>query len=61
VRAVVAAVARRRGRVDPPAHASDDDVVDPFRRPWKTYELSAAQIDPAVDQVVRVIGGAIDR
>jgi protein-tyrosine phosphatase len=60
VRAVVAAVALRRGRVGPPASAADDDVVDPFRRGWKTYELSAAQIDPAVDQVVRIIGGALD-
>lgn len=56
LRAAVAAVAGQRGLVLPPADPADDDVVDPYQRSWSTYELSAAQLDPAIDQVVRVVG-----
>lgn len=55
VRAAGAAVAGQRGLTLGPAEAEDDDVIDPFRRSWATYELSGAQIDPAIEQVVRVI------
>jgi protein-tyrosine phosphatase len=41
--------------VDLPADAADDDVIDPYRRSWKTYELTASQLVPAVDEVVRVL------
>ncbi|MDQ1218357.1 MULTISPECIES: arsenate reductase/protein-tyrosine-phosphatase family protein [Microbacterium] len=55
LRAAVAAVAGQRGLVLPPADPADDDVIDPYRRSWATYETSAAQLDPAIDQVVRVV------
>ncbi|MDF2916465.1 MAG: protein tyrosine phosphatase [Microbacterium sp.] len=58
LRAAVAAVAGQRGLVLPPADPTDDDVVDPYRRSWSTYETSAAQLDPAIDQVVRVVAVA---
>ncbi|WP_458040794.1 MULTISPECIES: arsenate reductase/protein-tyrosine-phosphatase family protein [Bacteria] len=51
----VAHVASQRGLVDLPADAADDDVIDPYRRSWKTYELTASQLVPAVDEVVRVL------
>jgi protein-tyrosine phosphatase len=36
----------------------DDDVIDPYGRSWQTYELSAAQLTPALEQVVRVLQSA---
>jgi protein-tyrosine phosphatase len=55
VRAAVGEVALRRGMAALPVDAADDDVIDPFRRSWEAYELSAGQIAPAVDEVVRVM------
>ena len=55
LRAVAALVASRRGMVTVPARPESDDVVDPYRRSWATYELSAGQLIPAVDEVVRVV------
>lgn len=55
VRAVAFELASRRGVVAPPEDPDDDDVIDPFRRPWATYQLSGAQLAPAVDEVVRVL------
>ncbi|GAA2002716.1 low molecular weight phosphatase family protein [Microbacterium ulmi] len=55
VRAAAAAVASHRGLVLTPGDPSDDDVVDPYRRSWATYQRSAAQLDPAVDAVVRTL------
>lgn len=55
VRAAAAVVASRRGRGILPAHPDDDDVIDPFRRSWETYERSAAQLVPALDDVLRVL------
>lgn len=55
LRLAMAHVAAMRSEAEPPADASDDDVVDPYRRSWKTYELSASQLVPAVDEVVRVL------
>jgi len=55
VRAVAVAVASRRGLVPPPLDPADDDVIDPYRRSWATYERSAAQLVPAVHEVVRVL------
>lgn len=55
VRAAVGAVAAMRGASAPPADPADDDVIDPYRRSWATYQLSASQLAPALDQVVRVL------
>lgn len=52
---VVALVASRKGQIGPPASTEDDDVVDPYRRSDETYERSAAQLVPAVDEVARVL------
>ncbi len=52
--AVLQHLAGRRGLVAPPADPTDDDVVDPYRRSIDTYELSAAQLDPALAQVIRL-------
>ncbi len=61
MRAAVRAVSGMRGSVRPPVDPSDDDVVDPYRRPWSTYQRSAAQLMPAIDQVTRVLQLAITR
>ncbi|MDT0141484.1 low molecular weight phosphatase family protein [Microbacterium sp. PRC9] len=58
-RAAVAAVAAQRGMSAPPADLADDDVIDPYRRSWETYQRSASQLVPAVDQVVRVMSIAM--
>ncbi|RFA08325.1 hypothetical protein B7R54_03115 [Subtercola boreus] len=55
LRAVVRVVAGMRGQVDQPADPTDDDVVDPYRRSGETYRLSASQLVPAVDTVIRVL------
>jgi protein-tyrosine phosphatase len=49
VRAAATLVAARRGMVLPPRQPEDDDVIDPYGRSWQTYELSAAQLTPALD------------
>ena len=54
--AMLRVVASRRGTVIPPA-AEDDDVIDPYRRSPRTYELSAAQLTaalPAVERLARL-------
>jgi len=58
-RAAVGAVAAQRGMSAPPADPVEDDVIDPYRRSWETYQLSASQLVPAVDQVVRVMSIAM--
>lgn len=59
VRAALALLSVRRGEVDPPADPTDDDVIDPFRRSWETYQLSAQQLVPGIDEVVRVLRAAL--
>lgn len=59
VRALTAAVASQRGLVIPPADPADDDVIDPYARSWQTYELSASQLEPAVDSTVRALRLAV--
>ncbi|MFE1645842.1 low molecular weight phosphatase family protein [Microbacterium sp. P01] len=59
VRAVAALVASRRGLVLPPDDPTDDDVIDPYRRSWSTYQLSASQLEPATREVVRVLRDAL--
>jgi len=58
-RAAVVAVAAQRGMSAPPTDPAEDDVIDPYRRSWETYQLSASQLVPAVDQVVRVMSIAM--
>lgn len=55
LRAASALLAGQRGLLVPPADPLDDDVVDPYGRSRATYELSGAQLDPAIDQVERVV------
>ncbi|WP_091230747.1 low molecular weight phosphatase family protein [Microbacterium sp. 3J1] len=55
LRAGVAAVAARRGMTAPPSTPDDDDIVDPYRRSWATYERAGEQLVPAIDQVERVV------
>lgn len=55
LRAAAMAVAGRRGLVPPPADPADDDVIDPYRRDWDVYRLSADQLVPALGQVERVV------
>jgi protein-tyrosine phosphatase len=59
LRAASALLAGQRGLVLPPDDLADDDVIDPYRRSWETYELSAAQLDPTIDQIERVIRLAV--
>lgn len=55
LRGILRHLSSLRGRVSPPRDAADDDVVDPFGRSWNTYQLSAAQLVPAVDEVARLV------
>ena len=41
------------------ADTTEDDVVDPYRRSWETYQRSAAQLVPAIDEVARVVRLAV--
>ncbi|MDR6691216.1 protein-tyrosine phosphatase [Microbacterium sp. 1154] len=47
-------MASRRGTL-PPVAAEDDDVVDPYRRSSRTYELSEAQLLSALPSVERLV------
>ncbi len=55
---VVALVASRKGQSGVPVSAEDDDVIDPYRRSDETYERSAEQLVPAVEEVARVLRAA---
>ena len=52
--AVTALVTQQRGST-PLVPVQDDDVIDPYRRSRETYEKSAGQLVPAVDEVARVL------
>nr|WP_307330808.1 low molecular weight phosphatase family protein [Microbacterium sp. SORGH_AS_1204] len=52
---VLAAVAARRGFVEAPANASDDDVIDPYLQPIDVYERCGEELGPAIDAVERVV------
>ncbi|WP_240747149.1 low molecular weight phosphatase family protein [Microbacterium sp. K24] len=39
--------------------ADDDDVIDPYRRSRETYERSASQLVPPLDEVERIVRVAI--
>lgn len=55
VRAMSAAVASQRGLVVSPAELTADDVIDPYGRSQRTYQLSASQLTPAVNSAVRAL------
>lgn len=58
--AALGAIAGRRGITLPPASPEDDDVIDPYGRSAATYERSAAELEPglvAVERVVRIAFG----
>lgn len=59
LRAVAALVAGQRGMTPPPSDPAEDDVIDPYRRSWQTYELSAGQLSPAIAQVARAAAIAL--
>ena len=59
VRAMGLGVAARRGLAMPPTTPDEDDVIDPYGRSWQTYQLSASQLAPAIDQVVRAVSLAV--
>lgn len=61
LRAALDAVTGMRGLSLPPSDPSDDDIVDPYRRSWATYELAGSQLAPSVEQVVRVVRLALTR
>lgn len=61
VRVMGMAVAAQRGLAMPAPTPDDDDVIDPYGRSWQTYQLSASQLTPAIDQVVRAIRLAVER
>lgn len=59
IRSAIAVVADRRAEVAPPSAPEDDDIIDPYGRSWQTYQLSASQLAPALDQVERILRLAI--
>lgn len=59
LRAAATVVASQRGLVFGPQDPADDDVIDPYGRSWATYQLSARQLEPAIDEVVRVVRHAV--
>lgn len=54
-RRALALVAGQRGVLPPPVSPEDDDVIDPYGRSTRTYELAARQLSPAVEAVARVV------
>lgn len=55
--AMVMVVASRRGTTIPPSSPEADDVIDPYRRSERVYDVSAAQIFealPAVERLARL-------
>ncbi|KAA9107788.1 low molecular weight phosphatase family protein [Microbacterium rhizomatis] len=55
VRAIAGLVGSYRGLAATPVVPEDEDVIDPYGRSMRTYELAAAQLIPAVDAVVRTL------
>lgn len=53
-------VASRRGLVPPPDSPEDDDILDPYGRSDRTYELSASQLTAALPAVERLLRVAIE-
>lgn len=61
LRAVLTTILGKRGMTAPPADPNDDDVIDPYRRSWETYQRTGSQLAPALEQVVRVLRLALTR
>ena len=59
LRAAALAVTEQRGLS--PALPDEDDIIDPYRRSRETYELSASQLTPALDDVERIVRAALTR
>ncbi len=57
--AMLALVRARRGLVPLPLEPDDDDVLDPFGRSRTTYRASAAQLDPGLAAVERLVRLAV--
>ncbi len=55
LKAAIAAVADLRGRIPALSDQGEYDVVDPYRRSWATYERSAQEMLPGMEQVERVL------
>lgn len=55
LRAACSVLAAHRGMAPAPARSEDDDVIDPYRLPWETYQLMASQLMPALDEITRVV------
>jgi len=54
LRALLLQLAGLRSEVEPPVDPTEDDVVDPYRRDWATYERMAVELMPALGEVVRI-------
>ncbi|MFG6404077.1 MULTISPECIES: low molecular weight phosphatase family protein [unclassified Microbacterium] len=59
IRAALTLLRAHRDQVEAPSDPADDDVIDPYRRSWEMYELSAAQMTPGIAQVARVVRAAL--
>lgn len=57
---VIRAVAHSRGRVQPLADRSQQDIVDPFRKSEEAHRVSARQIAAAVDRVAELFRRALE-
>ena len=57
LRAAALAVTGQRGLTQ--ADPEQDDIIDPYRRSRETYELSASQLAPAIDDVERIVRAAL--
>lgn len=55
LRLAVEQIGFSRGEVPPPASPADDEVIDPYRRSDQVYAESAAQLTPAVAEVVSLL------
>lgn len=59
LRSFVSAVAAGRGIAPPPAHASDDDIEDPYLQPKRVYLRAGHAIDEAVTTIVAGFASAV--
>jgi len=53
LRSFVAEVAASRGYQPPPENLADDDIEDPYRRPWAVYERVGERVESAISTVAR--------
>ncbi|WP_460772493.1 arsenate reductase/protein-tyrosine-phosphatase family protein [Microbacterium sp. GXF7504] len=55
LRALLLQLAALRSEVGPPLDPAEDDVVDPYRRSWTTWERMATELMPSLGEVVRIL------